>query len=292
MWFLGSPQKTSYYGSAGDTLKIAKEFLAKARKPVFLLIHLHEPHDPYDAPPGFRGMYASRLLPNRHDEISSSHYGHYAAKLQPVVDYYRDQYEESVRYLDEMMGEFLRQIGMLLGSDEYALIFTGDHGESFERGYMNHGEHLFESSTHVPLVIRFPMQSQGSRLLGLVQSVDIAPTILSIAGIDIPPWMDGHTLHPDKAPESKSTFAINYKDPVGQEIYPLPTQLAIWSKPYKLIVSCESGRALLFNLPDDPMEEVDLSRSDLATVKVLQNLLKTELARQSRGPKISCPVRN
>jgi arylsulfatase A-like enzyme len=269
---------------------MAESFLAKAKKPVFLMVHLHEPHDPYDAPPGFRGMYAGAPPSNLRHDVSSGTYGHYAAELQPAVDYYRDQYEESVRYLDETIGEFLRRIDVLLGPDTYALIFTGDHGESFERGYMNHGEHLFESSTHVPLIIRFPLQSEGSRLGGAVQSVDIAPTVLSIAGITIPPWMDGHALHSDRAPEARATFAINYKDPVGQEIYPLPTQLAIWSLPYKLIVSCDSGRGLLFNLAADPDEEVDLSLRDRTAMQKLEHLLKLELSRQSKDPKISCSL--
>ena len=45
---------------------------------------------------------------------------------------------------------------------------TGDHGESFERGYLNHGEELYESSTHVPLLIRYPGQQDGKRQPGLV----------------------------------------------------------------------------------------------------------------------------
>jgi arylsulfatase A-like enzyme len=209
--------------------------------------------------------------------------------LQPGVDFYRDQYEESVSYLDAQLGEFLQSLASPPASENVAVIFTGDHGESFERGYMNHGEELYETSTHVPLVIRFPNQSRGMRLAGLAQSVDIAPTILSVAGVEVPRWMDGRALGPDKIPQTDSTVAVNFKDPVGQTTYPLPTKLAIWSKPFKLIQNCQSGHAALYNWRDDPREKVDLLRSAPAgIVEKLRRSLNAKLDKQTKGPKMTC----
>jgi arylsulfatase A-like enzyme len=290
LWFLGYPGHTSFYGFAGDTLKAASDFVIRAKRPFFLIIHLHEPHDPYDVPLSFRGRYSIQSAANKRPEISSDHYGHYEAALQPAVDFYRDQYDEAIQYMDEQLAIFFREIEKQMPGRDYMLIFTGDHGESFERGFMNHGEELFESSTRVPLLIRFPKQTQGTKLPGLVQSADIAPTVLSIAGIDLPTWMEGRALHPDKTPQSEATVAVNFKDPVGQKTFDLPTKVAIWSKSHKLIVACDTGRVSLYNLAADPGESIDLSGTAPAVRKDIENSLKSVLAKQSRGPSFPCAI--
>jgi arylsulfatase A-like enzyme len=142
---------------------------------------------------------------------------------------------------------------------------------------MNHGEDLYETSTHVPLVIRFPGQQQGARIRGLVQSTDIAPTILSVAGISVPAWMDGRPLRPSEAPKPAQTVTINFKDPVGQQIFSLPTKLAIWSKDYKMIVTCDSPGIELYNLAEDPQEHLDLSNQKLGLVNELTQELRSRL---------------
>jgi arylsulfatase A-like enzyme len=220
--------------------------------------------------------------------LSSSHYDRYDAVSQSEVDSFKDEYEESVQYLDEALGRFLDAVEALMRREDYAVAITSDHGESFERGYMNHGEDLFESSTHVPLLIRFPKQARGARLSGLTQSVDIAPTLLSVTGIDAPKWMDGRVLSPIHAPETESTVTLNFKDPVGQRSFDLPTKLALWAKPYKLIQHCDTGQALLYNLNDDPGEKTDLTGKAPATLARLQQMLKGKLAAQIKGPKVTC----
>lgn len=290
LWFLGYPQRTSYYGKADDTLKIASEVVRRARRPFFLAIQLHEPHDPYDAPPPFRGSYGATPPIEFPRNISSSHYASYDPRLQPDVNFYRDRYEESIRFLDDRLGQFLLDTDKFLAGEKYLLVFTGDHGESFERGFMNHGEALFESSTQVPLVIRFPDQYRGVKFSGLAQSIDVAPTILTAAGVVVPPWMDGRALFSHKSPETETTVTLNFKDPAGQNIYPLPTQIAIWSGRHKLILACESGRTMLYNLADDPDETTDLSKTLPTVLRDLKASLKSKLDRQSNGPKVPCAL--
>jgi arylsulfatase A-like enzyme len=290
MPFLGYPSKTAHYGFADDTLAAAKDFVAHARKPFFLFVQVHEPHDPYEAPPSFRGMYSMPSPPAARRTLSSSHYARYGASSQSEADAYKDQCEESVRYSDETLGRFLDEIDKLMQPEESVVVITSDHGESFERGYMNHGEDLFENSTHVPLVIRFPRQERGERLSGLTQSVDIAPTLLTVAGIAAPKWMDGRALYPDQTPGTESTLTLNFKDPIGQRIFDTPTKFALWSKPYKLIQNCETRHALLYNLADDPGEKVDLTKAAPRVPNEMQTLLKGKLARQVKGPKITCAL--
>jgi arylsulfatase A-like enzyme len=120
--------------------------------------------------------------------------------------------------------------------------------------------------------------------------VDIAATILSVAGIELPRWMDGQVLYPNNVPQTESTVAVNYKDPVGQKIFDLPTKVAIWSKSYKLIVACDTGRVSLYNLAADPGESIDLSGTAPIVRKDIENSLRSVLAKQSRGPSFPCAI--
>ena len=114
--------------------------------------------------------------------------------MQPFVDAERDHYDEAIEYLDAELEQFVNALWRSPKSQNTLLVLTADHGESFERGFLNHGDDLYESSIHVPLVIKFPGQQKGERLFFPVQSIDIAPTIVETAGIAVPTWMDGVSL--------------------------------------------------------------------------------------------------
>lgn len=279
---LGFPRKTSYYGFADDTLEQAKRVLPLLREPYFLFVHLHEPHDPYEAN-GFRGIFSSKEAGKQNLGLPLTLYARYAPESQPAADAYRDQYEESIRFLDselEKFMSFLEQSGM---GENVLIIFTSDHGESFERGYMNHGEDLYESSTHVPLVIKFPGQTKGRRIEGLVDATDIGPTILRAANFRTPTWMDGRSFAEDSQPGAEAMVSLNYKHPIGQTIYPLPTKLAIWREGYKMIVSCDASKVELYHLVTDPGETVDLSLEEMGVVKELKDRLRSRMEKQPGG---------
>jgi arylsulfatase A-like enzyme len=255
-------------------------------------VHIHEPHDPYDSSPRFKDRYSSPEAAGLRKKLPSSYYSRYGVELQTAVDAYRNQYEESISFLDAELGRFLSYIERLQWANNFLFILTGDHGESFERGFMNHGEDLYETSTHVPLIVRFPGQQQGIRIRGLVQSTDIAPTILSVAGISVPTWMDGRPLRLSQAPKAVQPVTINFKDPVGQRIFSLPTKLAIWSKDYKMIVTCDSPGIELYNLSEDPRENLDLSNRKTLLVDELTRELKAHLQRGFAKQMESCADSN
>jgi len=165
---------------------------------------------------------------------------------------------------------------------------TGDHGESFERGYLNHGEELYENSTHVPLPIRYPGQQDGKREPGLVQSLDIAPTILRTAKLPVPSWMEGQPLLPGTPPAERSAVAVNYKRRSEGVSYPLPTKLALWWRQYKLIASCDVGQSFVYDLTSDPNEQIDIAKQNPALTVELKRRLKAQLAKQPSKVRFSC----
>ncbi len=288
--YLGYPEKTLGYGPAGDTMKLATGMIAVLPEPYFLFIHVHEPHNPYETPAPFKGKYAKLDHRQVNNKIVSDFYGRYKPELQPYVDAHRDHYDEAIEYLDTELEKFVSGLERGSQTRNLLLVLTADHGESFERGFLNHGEDLYESSVRVPLIMKLPHDRKGERMVSPAQSSDIAPTILDTIGLAVPNWMDGLVLTKQAGVEAKETVIVNYKDPVEGRIFKHPTKLAILRWQFKMIVSCDTGRAELYDLSRDPGEQSDLSSSHPLIVKELSGKLAAHLAKQKSTAPMECPV--
>jgi arylsulfatase A-like enzyme len=286
--FLGFPGSTSPYGSSDHTFNKVKKAMGTLDPPFFLLVHLHDPHDPYYRSAAFSGVFSGADHSSTEHKFPTQFYGYYPPELQSFVSHHRDHYDESIQFLDAEFGKFMSFLGESRFSDKLVLAFTADHGESFERGYFNHGEDLYESSTHVPLIIRFAHQRESRKVGGLVQSTDIAPTILHAIGVAVPPWMDGQALTEGGNPRDADTIAINFKHPRKGVHYPLPTRLALWSGHHKLIVHCDGSKLELYDLAEDPAEQLDRSAQSSTTVRALKGRLTLHLSARSQEPVMPC----
>ena len=107
-------------------------------------------------------------------------------------------YDGGIRYTDEKIGEFfflLRKVGLF---DKSLIIITSDHGEEFkEHGSFLHYQLYYRPNLHVPLIMHIPAYSKrGIRIENLVQSIDIFPTVLDIAGLPDHPIAQGRSLLP------------------------------------------------------------------------------------------------
>lgn len=276
------------HGYANDTFDLAGRILSDIPQPFFLFLHVHEPHVPYYALSSLAVENSSRQELKIVSEVSPAFAGYYPPSSQLTVDGYRAHYEESIRFLDDQLERFLVSLERKGLTRNLLLLFVSDHGESFARGYLGHGDELYEDSTRVPLIVHFPNQTKGERVTGLVQSIDLAPTILNTAGLPTPSWMSGQALEPGRGTESRDTIAVNYKQPIGGEYFRFPTLLSIWSGRYKLIVSCKGDRVELYDLEKDARESVNLAAENSAVVKSLKQKLNAELAKQPTEPKLSC----
>jgi arylsulfatase A-like enzyme len=286
--FLGFPAGALGYGPAESTLRIASDLMERLQEPFFLFIHLHEPHDPYFAPAPFRNKYASLDHDDVNRKIPSGYYSRFEPELQAYVDSHRDRYDEAIEYLDFQLSQFFQRLKRRGMTTDPLLIITADHGESFERGFLNHGDDLYETSIRVPLIIQFPGQHVGYRSAVPVQLIDIAPTILRAAGIPIPHWSDGVALNLGDATMERYSVVVNYKDPDREGVYTLPTQLTIIYKRNKLIVNCRDGRAELYDLAQDPGESKDLAKQRVEMLRTLWAQLQGHLAMQGADRKMTC----
>jgi arylsulfatase A-like enzyme len=276
------------HGYANETFELAERILSEIPQPFFLFVHIHEPHEPYYVLSHVGAENSGHEELKVIGEISPPNLGYYPASNQLVVDGYRTHYDQSIRFLDFQLERFVSSLEHRGLWRNALFLFVADHGESFARGYLAHGEELYEDSTRVPLIIHFPSQTKGEKIEELVQSADVAPTILDAAGLRTPAWMNGQALKPGRAPESRDSIAVNYKQPNEGTYFSLPTMLAIWSGSYKLIISCKGDRIELYDLKKDPGEAVNLARKHSDVVKSLKQKLHRELAQQTAEPKLSC----
>lgn len=287
--WLGFPERTLPDGNINDTLERARLMIAAARRPFFLFIHIQEPHESHAMPSWStlaRRLW-SQLVEKKKFELEP--YKHYDRSLQPEVDSYKAEYDASVRAVDAGLGQFFDNLRRQPWFDDSLVILTADHGDSFERGYLYHGAELYENSTWVPLVIRFPRQKSGARVSGLTQTVDIAPTILKSVGVPIADWMDGQALEPSSSPAEVATIAVNYDHPGESLFNSLPTtKLAIWWNRFKLIAGCNNPSMELYDLAKDPAEQINLAEREGDTVQRLKSMLRQQLANQPGPLKLSC----
>jgi len=226
--------------------------------PFFAWIHLIPPHDPYLPDETYMGMFNSspklRSFNKQMEEEVEAH----TIKNDEDWEIYRARYDEFIRYCDKHFEDFVKEIRKREKLKDAVLILTSDHGESFEHGYFTHNtNHHYEQVTHIPLIIEEPDRAGGVIINDLIEQIDVPPTILSLANIPVPSWMEGRSLLPLMRGEqlpSKNIYSMSFqKNPsTGGQI--TKGTIAVWEDDYKLIYYLEDNKSLLFNLKKDPDE--------------------------------------
>ncbi|MCB1054241.1 MAG: sulfatase [Acidobacteria bacterium] len=173
------------------------DWISGRRKPFFVWLHLFDPHTPHTPPApyalGFHQTTTHGLSPDGDWRMHRTP-GWPGYSFMPLGGS-RELYQGEVAYLDRqvdrLMG-FLRSQRLL---ENTIVVFVADHGENLADHGVRFGHHgLFETTTRVPLMIRWPgAEREGRRIPGLVQNVDVFPTLLAAAGIPVPD-NDGENL--------------------------------------------------------------------------------------------------
>src|SRR5262249_2266535 len=102
---------------------------------------------------------------------------------------------DTVRSVDSTIAEILKDVEAAGLADKTIVFFFGDHG----RGLPRSKRCIYDSGTHTPLIIRWPGKLQpGSVSDELVAFLDFAPTLLNLAGVEIPKYMQGRALLGEK----------------------------------------------------------------------------------------------
>lgn len=250
-----------------DYLPLLAQWLSEPRsKPFFLYMHVFDPHKPYNAPGAFRDMYAGdysgRL--KKLDDVTEDYFALFP--MTPAeVEYIKARYDGELAYTDHV----LRQVMLLLkrhGSwDNAVVVITSDHGEAmYQHGRFDHRWALYPEQIRVPLVIRRPNAVHGGvRMRGFASGVDLLPTILSAARVEVPQGTEGIDLLRDEASGHTGRdycygeFLTPTKDDDER-----PQSWALVDSDYHfLVIEHHDGprRELLFDRRTDPGAEHDVA---------------------------------
>lgn len=172
---------------------------ARNGRPFFLWVHLYNAHAPYDPPRAFRRLMGAPASRPWTAEKSLAIYRGQRELSDKELYELLALYHGDVAQADELIGQLAEELfhrGLL---DRSALIITADHGELlYEHDrYIGHAARLYEPIVRVPFIMRFPEKiPPGIRRNQLSSTLDIAPTILKLAGSPRNPDMPGMDLIP------------------------------------------------------------------------------------------------
>lgn len=280
-------------------MRPALEWLGKVDKqrPVFLWVHFMPPHAPYAAPEPWLGQFDSSPAARRLGDSNPDLAFLFRRTSKQRAALLEARYDESVKYVDFFVGEFLERAQQLLGPNTVVIV-TADHGESFAHGYGAHGGPcLYESLIHIPLLIKAPFQAQELHTLIPAEQVDIAPTVAALAGISAPPSWEGRSLLPLLKPSesevpmpAKPVFAMSFEE--NPRRLALTTgSVAVIDGRWKLVhfmgalhySQMPQLHDELYDLGDDPRELTNRVSEEAAEAVRLRNLIFVQLARRG-GP--------
>ena len=147
---------------AAEVVKRALAFMGShAPEPLFVWVHVYDPHAPHNAPAAYAERYPGR------------------------------PYDAEVAYTDSALGPLFAAVN----DDRTAVIVIGDHGEGLgDHGESTHTLFVYDSTMKVPFLVKAPGVPAGLRVETQVRSVDVAPTILELAGVSSSSRIDGVSL--------------------------------------------------------------------------------------------------
>ena len=243
--FPAQPKTKSRWGRVerrgADVVQHAEAWMgAHPAGPHFLWVHLYDPHDPYEPPPPYSQTYKDRL------------------------------YDGEIAYADSVLAGFVGYLKKTGRYDNALIVVVGDHGEGLgEHHEDTHGIFLYDSTTHVPLIVKMPGGGNPGTVDAQVRTTDVLPTVTGLVGVAPPEVLDGESLQPYlSGAESKDRTAI------GETDYPLRFGWAplrsVRAGGFKFI---EAPRPELYDLHADPGELTNRYQLSDATVQKFRGML-------------------
>jgi choline-sulfatase len=230
------------------TLTAAERWLDARHDPrFFLFLHLYEPHKPY-APPARFARYAP--------------------------------YDGEIAYADELVGRFLDAMRAGGWYEKATIVLLSDHGEGLgDHGEQEHGLFLYDDTIRVPLVVKLPgSRSAARRIADPVQHLDLVPTLLAMAGAEVPNDLAGRSLRPlleDRDPRPLPLSGIYAESLYSRYHFG-------WSELYSLTDDrrryIKAPREELYDLQRDPAETRNLAAQQRRTVSLMRASVERMLA--------------
>jgi len=269
----------------------AEALLGLLTPPFFLWVHVMAPHDPYQPSPPFLNRFVGGGDMRMISEIGPLLYEssrQYNLRDQPTFDRWRLRYDEWIAQTDAAFGQFQSRLESRGTLSNTAVIVSADHGESFQGGTWGHASRTqLRQVVHVPLILRLPSQADGQRIVLVADQTALAPTILGVAGVPTPEWMDGKSLMP--AINSAATNDVNgiaftqffQTDSVFKPVRH-GTVGAINGK-HQYVFDLESGKGSLYELAHANSQDNDIAASEPHIAASMREMILSRFPELRRG---------
>ena len=264
---------------------------AHGDKPFLIAVGLHKPHIPFLAPDAYFALYPKASLrlvnPPKNDwsDIPA------IAATKQYLDYgfpglgeeddarrreFTQAYYACISFIDAQLGVILDAVRAAGQWDNTIVVFVGDHGYNLGEHFMWGKVMLFEESARVPLIVRVPGITRGAQAHGLVEMLDIFPTLAELCAVKPPAHLQGRSIAPmlrdGSAPGKERAYTVVRRgETLGTAIRFDRWRYTEWGTP-------ELNE--LYDLDGDPREWTNLAKdpAHAATVERASQLL----ARASR----------
>ncbi|SEQ75683.1 choline-sulfatase [Faunimonas pinastri] len=244
-------------------------------EPFFLQIGIPGPHPPYDPTQDYIDKYRNRDLPEaildreaierqptalkklREQHLAVDHDAvvHLADPTPEQLRRQREHYFANVSIIDTQMGKLIEALDRRGVLDDTVIVFTSDHGDCLNDHGHSQKWTMYEQSVRVPAIVWSPGRVQPRRVDDLVALFDFGPTILELAGITPPRWMEAQSLLPYLTGEETQARDFVFSEHAGDRILSGTRFMTmIRDARWKLVHFVDSDEGQLFDLQADPRE--------------------------------------
>ena len=264
------------------------EASADFEHPWLFSVNFYDPHHPFDPPREYLERYLDRLdevplpnytpgeLDNKPPFQERDSHGAYCSGDAFDRDHINDRTHRLIRaaywamcdLLDHQVGRILEALDRTGQRDNTIVIYSSDHGEMLgDHGIYLKGPYLYDPAVRVPLIVSMPSAiTKNIRSEALVELVDIAPTLMAAAGLDIHPGMQGRSLWPlltgraDPAHHRDDIYCESYNSVVRHR-QPKAYTTMVRTAAHKLSAVHGLDCGELYDLQADPAETHNLWNS-------------------------------
>ncbi len=251
--FVGTDPGTIQIRGDGTEKAAANWISNQASKRFFGFVHFYDLHGPFLLPASWRARFPRRV------------------------------YDGELAYVDDLIGQLWEGMVHQGVADHTLLVITADHGEGLgDHGELNHGFLLYRSTTHIPLIIRFPdHRAAGKRIDTVARLIDIAPTVCALLGVPPSPSFQGRSLAHEIGGQVRPALPAYSETLYPYRQFHSAPLYALRSDPFTFV---QAPHSELYEFRKDPAESHNLIHTNQAMANELHAELDKLAGAMAHGP--------
>jgi arylsulfatase A-like enzyme len=297
-WFAWSGQGGYFHKAGGERVhnsemltRKAEEFLraGPAERPFCLMVNYKAPHDPFQPDPRFDDLFKDTKIPmpktytDKHFEamhplVRTSYNRSRLKKRHGTPQKYSEfvrRYLRCVAGVDRSVGRILKILDDLKLAEDTCVVFLSDNGFFLGEHGLSGKWLMYEESIRVPMIVRYPRlpnAMRGKRVESMALNIDVSPTVIDLAGLQVPAGIDGWSLAPIlRGENAKWREHFFYEHHYGR-----PNKIAGcegvrtagWK--YMCYIDADPVHEELYELVKDPLEEHNLASGGAHAAKLAE----------------------